>query len=74
MIICVYSTLLVYASKVKLAPTWGERGVSEKRELFVCAGTNLVSRASRSDIIQLLGIDSKTERSLDARAQSLGVS
>jgi len=37
------------------------------------ASANLVGRACGSDIVQLLGIDSKTERSLDARAQSLGV-
>jgi len=37
------------------------------------AGTNLVSRPGRSHIVQLLGIDSETKRSLDTRAKSLGV-
>ena len=33
-----------------------------------------MSRTSRGNIIQLLGINSKTERSLDTRTESLGVS
>ena len=36
--------------------------------------TYLMSRAGGGDIIQLLGIDSETKRTLDARAQGLGVS
>lgn len=58
MIICVYSTLLIYASKVKLAPTWKKR---ERKARDSCVAANLVSRTGRSDIVQLLGIDCKTE-------------
>lgn len=36
--------------------------------------TNLVSRASGGDVVQLLGINSKTERALDTGTQRLGVS
>jgi hypothetical protein len=67
-----YFTRLCFKSEA--SANLGEVGVSKKRELFVCVATNLVGRARRSDIVQLLGIDSKTERGLDARTQSLGVS
>lgn len=37
------------------------------------AGTDLVGRAGRSDLVQALGIDSKTEGSTDTGAEGLGV-
>jgi len=37
------------------------------------ASANLVGRAGRRDVVQLLGVNSKTERALDTRTQRLSV-
>lgn len=69
-----YKHMRLLRFKGEASSNLGGGAGKQKNELWNHSAANLMSRASGGDIVQLLGIDRETERTLDTRTQRLGVS